>query len=200
MTTIHLRTLALLGAIMTTVSLASAGPAAQPPAKADPTALGEYSVQSYGKFSMHLTATGISADLTGQHVQLVSPQYDLSAPSIHVELNKGGTPARYKVTKSKATGGVTVVIRDAKAKRKTILTSDRADYQATTNPADKGVIVLTGHVHSKTTDPALAEPLVQDSERTTVTFVDAETTDIVAENGGFSATPIEPAPKKPAHP
>ena len=205
MTTIHLRTLALLGVLLATIGLASAGPAAQPPAKASQTKLGEYAVQNYEQIKTHLTATAINADLTGPHLKLISPLYDLSAPNIHVELGKGGTPPRYKVTKSVATGGVLVVVRDAKAKRKTVLTSDRADYHATANPTDKGVIVLTGHVHSVTTDPALAEPLVQDSERTMVTFVDAETTDIEAENGGFSATPIEPAPresssKKPAHP
>jgi hypothetical protein len=185
--------------------MASARPAMQAPAQPGKTKLGEYQVQNFDQIVTLESKTNASilVDLTGKQLLLISPQYEMAAPKIHMVLGKGGVPVRYKATEAIASGGVRIVIRDVKAKRTTIITSDHAEYHATTNPADRGRIDMTGHFHSETRDPAMAEPLIQDSENGWVKFIDKDTTEYGVTGGEhavITGTPIEPEPKKKAHP
>ena len=183
-------------ALLTSLGL---GLAALPPAQSMQTKpaphaarFGELSIRNYAQFNIRFGAGPNTAELTGPKLLISTPKYDMAAPHITLEQRKGGTPARYKLTHALATGGVRIVERDAVANRTTTMTCERAEYHATLAPDDRGHIDLSGNVRSVTQDPDLAEPLIQESESGTVTFLSGGVTEIALRNGSVSGTPVEP--------
>lgn len=148
---------------------------------------------------MRLTTAGITADMTGPNLTVQSPQYTMAAPRIQMTAKKGGLPVRTKVVEATATGGVRIVIRNPEAKQTTTVTCNRAVYSATTRATDRGRIDLSGNVRSVTQDPSLSQPLINEADTGYINMIDAETTEIVLNEGTTTVTPREqPRKKKPA--
>jgi hypothetical protein len=157
--------------------------------------LGEFSVSNFTVWDTTLGADTVTSNLQGPNLLVQSPQYDMAAPRIQMTVRRMGTPPRYRASKGTAAGGVRIVVRQPEAQRINTVTCDNAFYTAAAVPGT-GRIDLRGNVRWVARDPALAEPSVLTGETGFIELLGRNRTRIVVNNGRFTATPIEPAPKK----
>ncbi|GAB4468473.1 MAG: hypothetical protein OHK0029_40880 [Armatimonadaceae bacterium] len=133
----------------------------------------------------------------GKDVVVRSQRYDMAAPLFVIELTQN-----LQVDQSRATGGVTLQVREPEDKRVTDLKCREAIYRAGVprqgnTPGKPARIDLQGNVRAVMRSPQVTEsnPLVVTAETGYIEFVDATTTRIVLQNGQATGTPVEPAPK-----